>query len=609
MNPDWHFPLVSPGTTVREPVANAFFDSDAVSSPGEALVREAVQNSLDAALPDQPPWVCISLIELEYGDVEPYYANAVAHIETPVSGIRPEHIPSTTDKCIVLVYEDFNTTGLEGDPNQPYPPRTDEENNFYHFFRAEGRSDKESGKRGSWGLGKDTFFRATRTSTVFGLTTRASDGLTLLMGKVLLNSHYMNNQGNKYYQDGYWGVANSDGNLILPTQDTGHIARFKETFQVTRNSKSGLSIIAPWLHQEISIVPLLKSIIKNYTYAILSGSLTLSLATPAINIHLTRDTLRSEVAKVPELKELLPEVDFTSWVLSHDATATLTTLLSPASNRGWQWNPELFPGELLKELSVKIRDGAPIALRVPVTVRKRRTQSRRSYFDVYLYSDEHSESTKTLFIRDQIVISDVRTQPIPGIRSLVVSDDEGISQFLRLAENPSHTEWRGNQVKQDYTSGVGDLSFVIQSVRNIYKLATSQDKEEDKLVLADIFPLPGHGSIGPVIPTLPQKYNIRDTDDGFVVRPGEEPLKQGDHARVWIAYDTRRGNALKQYQPTDFNLLDGSLNVQCHGVEVIEKTNNSLIVQFVDPRDFSIAVDGFDQNRQIFVVVRDWQGE
>ena len=609
MNPDWHFPLVPPGTTIREPIANAFFDSDAVSSPGEALVREAVQNSLDAALPLQPPWVCISLIELEYRDVEPYYTGAVAHIETPASGIRPEHIPSATDKCTVLVYEDFNTTGLEGDPNQPYPPPTTKENNFYHFFRAEGRSDKESGKRGSWGLGKDTFFRATRTSTVFGLTIRHSDGLSLLMGKTILNSHYMDNQEDKYYQDGYWGSKNADGELILPTQDAGHIARFKETFQITRNNESGLSIVAPWLYQEISTPQLLKSIIKNYTYAILSGSLTLTLTTPTTNIHLTRDTLQAVTAKIPELAELLPEVSFTSWVLSSDSTATLTELLPPASDRGWRWKSELFPKGLLNELSVKIRTGAPIALRVPVTVRKRKIDPENSYFDVYLYSDEHSESVKTLFIRDQIVISDVRTQPIPGIRSLVVSNHESISRFLRLAENPSHTEWRENQVKQDYSSGVGDLKFVIQSVRRIYKLATAQDKEEDNLVLADIFPLPGKGKSDVVIPPSPQKFAIRHTGNGFVIRPGEVLLRPDEYAKVWVAYDTRRGNALNQYQPVDFKLLDEPINLQSHGVEIPEIGNNNFVVRIVEPEDFSITVDGFDQNRQIFVVVKDWKSE
>ena len=418
----------------------------------------------------------------------------------------------------------------------------------------------------------------------------------------------MNNQEDEYFQDGYWGVENSKRNLILPTPDADHIARFKKTFQVTRNKESGLSIVVPWLHHEISTVPLLKSIIKNYSYAILCGSLTLTLTTPTTDIHLTRDTLQAEAAKVPELKELLPEVYFTSWVVNN-STATLKELLPPAPDRGWRWGPELFHKELLKELSVKIRTGARIALRVPVTVRKRKMQPESSYFDVYLYSEEHSESIKTLFIRDQIVISDVRTQPIPGIRSLVVSDHEHVSQFLRLAENPSHTEWRETQVKQDYSSGVGDLRFLIRSVRNIYKLATAQDKEEDNLVLADIFPLPGKGSDGFVIPPSPQKFAIRHTNSGFVIRPGEVLPRLDDHAKVWVAYDTRRGNALNQYQPTDFRLSDEPINLQSRGVEIFEMADNNFVARIVEPKDFSITVDGFDQNRQIIVVIKDWKSE
>ena len=33
---------------IREPIHGEFFSTEAISSPGEALVREAIQNSLDA---------------------------------------------------------------------------------------------------------------------------------------------------------------------------------------------------------------------------------------------------------------------------------------------------------------------------------------------------------------------------------------------------------------------------------------------------------------------------------------------------------------------------------------------------------------------------------
>ena len=48
MPPNWQFKPYAPGDTHRNSTADAFFDSDTVSDPGNALVREGIQNSLDA---------------------------------------------------------------------------------------------------------------------------------------------------------------------------------------------------------------------------------------------------------------------------------------------------------------------------------------------------------------------------------------------------------------------------------------------------------------------------------------------------------------------------------------------------------------------------------
>ena len=44
----WHFSSKRPSDKTRDPVAGEFFSSDAIKDAGEALVREAIQNSLDA---------------------------------------------------------------------------------------------------------------------------------------------------------------------------------------------------------------------------------------------------------------------------------------------------------------------------------------------------------------------------------------------------------------------------------------------------------------------------------------------------------------------------------------------------------------------------------
>jgi len=46
----WHFSAKRPSDKTRDPIAGEFFSSDAIKNAGEALVREGIQNSLDARL-------------------------------------------------------------------------------------------------------------------------------------------------------------------------------------------------------------------------------------------------------------------------------------------------------------------------------------------------------------------------------------------------------------------------------------------------------------------------------------------------------------------------------------------------------------------------------
>jgi hypothetical protein len=66
------------------------------------------------------------------------------HFHAPGNGLREP--PTKTELCPYLVFEDFTTTGLEGDLTQS-DPLDGVRNSFFYFFRAEGRS---GGKGGVW---------------------------------------------------------------------------------------------------------------------------------------------------------------------------------------------------------------------------------------------------------------------------------------------------------------------------------------------------------------------------------------------------------------------------------------------------------------------------
>lgn len=601
---EWHFKPHTPGSTIREPIAGAFFAAEAVSEPGEALVREGIQNSLDAALHGSKILVRISLVTQNGALCRQaaglYFDGARLHHEAEGNGLRVEDLPQADDSLTLLVFEDFGTSGLQGDPTAPYPAKGRGENNFFHFFRAEGLSDKEPGKRGSWGLGKDTFFRASKINTVFGLTIRNDDERHLLMGKTVLKSHWV---GDDYCQDGYFGIVDDGQTLVLPSENRTDTERFKQIFRLERRDDPGLSIVVPWLDPEITEQALLQSVLKNYAYAILDGNLDVIVETAGIETLLEKDSIIAEAQNFSEHPDIVLTIELSEWAIRGVATENRITLAMTNPDRVWTWDKNLFTDDILKELGEKINGNEYASVRVPVTVRKRSHVPIASHFDVFLVNEGSNQRIRPVFIRDGIVVSDVRAPlPAPGVRSIVLVDDPPLSEFLRQAENPSHTVWQGQQVKRDYTSGVGDLSFVVSSVKRICDIIAAQDKEEDKNLLADIFPILSRGGEPP-----PQAryFAINQIDGGFSVTPGNEPIPVNTQAEIFVAYDVRRGMAMTQYRPTDFQLQQPPIHCLCEGAEIVAISDSRLVIQVVEPEKLHVAVTGFDANRQILVDIPD----
>ena len=61
----WRFNTMRPSDKAREPIQGEFFATDAISNPGEALVREGIQNSLDARLNGEKVMVRIRVSRID----------------------------------------------------------------------------------------------------------------------------------------------------------------------------------------------------------------------------------------------------------------------------------------------------------------------------------------------------------------------------------------------------------------------------------------------------------------------------------------------------------------------------------------------------------------
>jgi hypothetical protein len=622
----WYFRKKGPAEKIRNPIQGEFFAAEAIDGPSEALVRESIQNSLDARSSKQ---VHVR-IALHNGDaalqgkaVEELFGAAWPHYRAQANGLLAP--PERGSACPFLVVEDFGTKGLTGDPTQCDPdPDPSVKNPFFLFFRAEGLSAKTGSELGRWGVGKFVFARSSMASTHFGMTVRSDDGGRFLLGSVTLKAHYVDGQNGLFSPDGMYGKpAEPDSDFVLPIDDSTHIDELCRLFNITRTLEPGLSVVVPFVDPEITYERLLLAAAKDYFLPILNGTLTVEVASGDTTARLTSDTLEDVVQKnaigggVPELLSL---AKFALVATSDDRVE----IGMPDPKRVASWSEELISSATFETIRARFDAGAPIAVRCPITVRSKRDGDLASYFDLYLIRDKHCEG-RPIFVREGIVISDVRGRRAREVRSMVVIEDRPLATMLGDSENPAHTQWQkdGSNFKGRYTYGPGLIQYVADSVGELIAILSHRNAEADASLTVDYFsieapddseetevseirkPKPKKGDETPkvelIVPPRPTRIVIQREPGGFAVKPGSGPLESPYMLEVRCAYDTRAGNPVRKWSSADFMLGTSSVPLICTGnAKVVAVKGNGAVIR-IDGPEFGVSVSGFDVNRDMYV--------
>lgn len=632
---EWTFYKQLPTDPIRNPISGEFFSTEAVGDVADSVIREAIQNTLDARnrKPDgsrERARVRIFLSEAS-GAISParaarWFGTLWEHIQAPRNGLRDQ--PKTIDACPYLVFEDFGTIGLTGDPEE-YRVFDNTPNNFLNFFRAEGHSDKGEQDRGSWGVGKTVFPRASRISSYFGFTVREDDHKRLLLGRSILKYHSIFDESFK--SDGYCGISQNNG-FVHPCGDADVLNEFRSDFCITRDSEPGLSIVVPWYDMDpddgISRAKVVRAVIWGFFYPILTGHLEVTIATPDSEMRLNEDSIIPQVEAMGgnERKQLLPMLELAFWGKTR-VDPEFKLLLAPPTDRAQKLTPDLVTAELIKTTRDLFERRERVALRVPMSVQPRAGNPVPTFFNVFL---EHSDldQEKPLFIRDELIISDVKSQRISQVRALVIVEDKPLATLLRDAETPAHTQWNSttSNFKHKYKFGAGAIDFVRFAVAELLRIINQSENKPDPSITIDYFsiPAPPEGDdpdaiparrreskkkegkeASPPIPPLPKaptRFRIDKLRGGFSIKPGAPDSTMPPILDIRVAYDLRRGNPLKKYHPADFDLRQTPIrwDIKDNSVDVRSVSGNRMQLAVQSP-GFQVDVTGFDPNRDLYV--------
>lgn len=605
-----------------DPVHDEFFKAQDLA---DALVRESIQNSLDARLPRSRSPVRVRFRfangrhALPAEGVREYFDGLERHLSAvakTIHSVLPRHDEATP----YLLIEDFGTRGLTGDPHidPELEPGEDDRNDFFYFWRNVGRSNKGEIDRGRWGLGKAVFTVASRIRTVFGITRRADDDRSLLLGQSVLKTHVLD--GTRIYPYGFFARYERRNGLPLPIEDPILLDRFVDDFGVARR-EPGLSIVVPYFREdELSVDRIIDSALRQYFYPILRGDLVVEVGDGSRTQCIDAETIGA-LAGDADVTRLC---DLTRWSLAQDDATRI--VLPDRDASAPKWDETVLDARQLAALRDRFAAGERLAFRVPILVKRKRSRPASSSFDVFLENDEKLRKSEHHFIRRGITIPEVRSNGDKAARALIVIDDQALSTFLGDAENPAHSDWseRADKVRTLYDHGAYTLRFVKNSASFLASLLARPPVGRVRDFLADLFsiefpedgaqettfghiPIRGAGETGAgggragssghsgglTIARIAGGFTIKSSGRATVGRP----------LRAEIAYRVRAGNPFRKHSPFDFDVMhpDG-ITVKSDGVNVRPTAVNAFELT-PTAATFQISMRGFDPRRDLVVRV------
>ena len=653
----WQFRPMSRAEINQESMEREFFQEEPINV---RLVREVIQNSLDAALDKSlgqprgtsgPVRVRFSLAgiqnPLSEEQAQAYFIGLEPHLKA-ISELDDDIVSRLEGNSLVaggvpyIVIEDYRTIGLNGNWEQfdDTPELSADGNDFYWFFRNVGRSGKRESDNGSWGLGKWVFPDASKISTYIAVTRRTRDDDVLLMGQSVLNKHDVD--GQRYPPYGYFATHSDDGFqhpfAMSNTEHRPFIRQCITDFDLRFRNAPGLSVIIPFPRvgggqDEDTVVKdrLLAAVIHNYFFPIISGQLEVTVDGDGPSEHLSSSTI-GDIVEGLDLGDT-GERSSLGYRKLFNMCRDISSLRDDEffeldSPTGIQEGTQ--PYSDMVALRPRYEAGELLAFRIGTDVQRKSRNRENTSYSVYLQRDPDLAEGHDYFVRGTLSIPNMDFIRRHSARALlVVNEVEPLAAMLRDSEPPSHNAWRPqvDRVTKHWVAAPRRIESVRRTPATLLRILEAAPEGLQRDALIDIFswdgkwgqlpePVPAprvvsEPRVNPRGPSEPinrrrSDFSISRITSGFrVTGTGQATDSKPFVARLRVAYAVPRGNPFKRYAEHDFRLHgENALQIEITGGSATAGgPGNELLLDIANPSQFRMSVEGFDQVRDVRVSI------
>jgi len=446
----WHFGRETGREQLSDPMSEHFKDNLYTS-----LVRESIQNSLDAANGTEPVRVeflykqinsrdfpnFFSLRKHIQGCID-YYGNDAKKVYKPMLNNFPEN-EGLKQSIPYLRIADYNTKGMtysEGDTKST----------FYAFVRAIGVTVKdETGARGgSFGYGKAAYYKMSPFSTVF-ISTMDTNYHRSFEGASVLSTHKLN--GEVLTSVGYYD--NNNGKPITNGDDIPVPFRRDEP-------GSNIDIIGIEKEND-SVDSIFTEVIRNFWMAIYDGILEVQV----------EDELLNKENLFTLMKRYFPK-------MADNTKRNSSTYTNPrpyydaVANSGVDESHLLFTDKLESVGKVKL-------------------------YTAIIPEEEEMERTKVVFMRSlKMHVYTQKYNLSNSIAAVFICEDKNGNRLLGHLEPPAHNEWKAKHWRDERNRIMPDGQLALDEIqqfidRSFRSLINAEEGESvDITELEDYLPIP-----------------------------------------------------------------------------------------------------------------------
>ena len=656
--PCWRFDSIPSGGMERASITGEFFSKN---TPLESVIREGIQNSLDARANGKGPvrvrvyYSDVGTMSLPAAKYKRYLAGAEDHLDNPGNGLRSK--PGKNESCAYLVLEDFNTNGLSGNIEER-PPESEKDpakwNYHNSFFRESNSSKDNDGKLGSWGAGKATFSCASRLRTAFAYSVRdvQGDQRRFLAARMTLNVH-VDAQNVRWEPHAWFGLEypeDTSNNLLYtkrPILEKGFLDEFAKDFNLSRGDNPGTSIVIPYLNLStddgkavFNKSNLVRAVVRNFLTAFLQGDLVVDISTGDGHDKVTLDKTSIGKHSLPDEPKSDDDITKTHYSIIREALSNdfppsrVITLKNANPGKTPVLDEPMFEGIDLKAVKKLLQANKPVLFKVPMSVLEKSDDGKKvnpvdGVFKVVICRADFGRQVKAVYYRLGLLIGGIRKTPKNASYAIATLVDKGpVAKMLVAAEPPSHNEWNKTERLNTRYDKPGDhIAYVRDVAQFILSSVENSDNEADWDLLSDDFGIPDEGG-GPVVPPRKphEKCPVCHQWPCVCPKPSIEQVEailtvtkvEGEKTgfRVDMAAD-RILDAVKypftatflvSYPPLpwseyDFKLNDKSaISIEYSGEDGVASyvaKDNRLTITVNKPGAFGIEVTGFDKNRDL----------